>query len=163
MTATMKLRLAFLPLTDAAPLVVARELGFFERHGLDVTLSRESSWASVRDKVQTERIDGAQMLATMPLSLSLGATHAPMPLSTALVMSLNGNAITLSESLVHDLRQSTGLEPNAAPMDIGRALAKLVARRRSLGKRRLCFASVYLTATHAYALRYWLPGLWNSP
>ncbi|KAA9129821.1 ABC transporter substrate-binding protein [Marinihelvus fidelis] len=152
----MKLRLAYLPLTDAAPLVVARELGFFRRHGLDVTLSREASWASVRDKMQTRAIDGAQMLATMPLSLSLGVTHAPIPMVTAFVLSLNGNAITFSESLVNDLRQSSGLQPGAAPAAVGRALKSLVEKRRTLGKRRLCFASVYLTATHAYALRYFL-------
>ena len=46
-----ELRLGFIPLNDAAPLIVARERGFFEAEGLDVTLAREASWANIRDKV----------------------------------------------------------------------------------------------------------------
>lgn len=152
----MKVRLAFLPLTDAAPLVIAREKGFFSAHGLDVELSREASWASVRDKVQTGLVDGAQMLATMPLSLSLGVAHGAIPMVTGLVLSLNGNAITLSENLLDDLRQTGELDEPASPMQVGRALRNLIDRRRALGKARLCFASVYQTSTHGYALRYWL-------
>ena len=58
-----ELTLGFVPLTSAAPLVAAAEKGFFARHGLDGRLSREASWASVRDKVATGLLDGAQMLA----------------------------------------------------------------------------------------------------
>ena len=61
------LTLGFVPLTSAAPLAVAAEKGIFARHGLDVRLSREASWASVRDKVATGMLDAAQMLAPMPM------------------------------------------------------------------------------------------------
>ncbi|MFX8585668.1 ABC transporter substrate-binding protein, partial [Acinetobacter baumannii] len=57
------LKLGFVPLVDAAPLVVAEQRGFFARHGLDVVLSREPSWATVRDKVSVGVLDGAHMLA----------------------------------------------------------------------------------------------------
>ncbi|MBC8792720.1 MAG: hypothetical protein C6Y20_14045, partial [Tagaea sp. CACIAM 22H2] len=53
-----QLTLGFVPLSDCAPLVVAREKGFFEHQGLSVDLSREASWATVRDKVAVEALDG---------------------------------------------------------------------------------------------------------
>jgi nitrate/nitrite transport system ATP-binding protein len=58
-----ELSLGFVPLTDCAPLVIAREKGFFAKHGLNVELSRESSWSNIRDKVCAGMLDGAQMLA----------------------------------------------------------------------------------------------------
>ncbi len=158
----MTIRLAFLPLTDSAPLVAAKEFGFFERHALDVALSREPSWASVRDKIQTGRVEGAQTLATMPLSLSLGITHDTIDIVTGLVLSLNGNAITFSETLCRDL-EAAGYDADSGWQNIGEALRAIVARRKSLGKPRLCFATVYLTSTHSYVLRYWLASIGILP
>ena len=57
------LTLGFIPLTDCAPLVVAEAKGFFADEGLDVTLSREASWATIRDKVTVGALDAAHMLA----------------------------------------------------------------------------------------------------
>jgi nitrate/nitrite transport system substrate-binding protein len=91
--------LGFIPLTDCAPLVVAKERGYFARYGLDVTLSKETSWANIRDKVALGILDGAQMLAAMPLAMSLGIGPMPRPMVTAYSMDLNGNAITVSNAL----------------------------------------------------------------
>lgn len=66
------LRLGFIALSDCAPLVVAREKGFFETEGLSVELSREVSWANIRDKVAMGALDGAHMLAPLPLAVNLG-------------------------------------------------------------------------------------------
>ena len=151
----MTVRLAFLPLTDAAPLVVAKERGYFERHGVDVELQRQASWASVRDLLQTRRVDGAQLLATMPLALSAGAAHAQVDVVSALVLSLNGNAITVSGNLYNDLAR---IDAKAVcdPARTGYLLKALIEQRRALGKQRLCFASVYPTSTHACLMRYWM-------
>ena len=65
------LRLGFIALSDCAPLVVAKELGFFEAEGLRVDLSREASWANVRDKVAVGALDGGHMLG--PMTLAAGA------------------------------------------------------------------------------------------
>jgi nitrate/nitrite transport system substrate-binding protein len=148
-------RLSFVPLTDAAPLIAARELGYFRRHGLDVELSRETSWASVRDKMQTGMVDGSLLLASMPLSLSLGITHGKIDIVTGLVLSLNGNGITVSRTLYKDM-DLTGLLGDGSPAGAGQALKAVIDHRRALGKPRLCFASVYLTSTHYYLLRYWM-------
>ena len=90
------LTLGFIPLTDSAPLVAAKEMGFFDKWGLNVTLQKQNSWATLRDKLNAGVLDAAQMLAPMPLASSLGVGCPKVPVITPLVLSLNGNAITLS-------------------------------------------------------------------
>ena len=67
-----ELKLGIIPLTDCAVIVVAKERGFFAKHGLDVTITKEASWANIRDKVIIGALDGAQMLAPMPIAATLG-------------------------------------------------------------------------------------------
>jgi len=93
------LRLGFLPENDCAPAVVAYEFEFFERHGLTVELRRESSCASLRDKIIHGAIDAAIAPATLPFVLSLGLDFEQCPCVSGLVVSLQGNAITLSRRL----------------------------------------------------------------
>ncbi|KAF3887547.1 MULTISPECIES: nitrate ABC transporter ATP-binding protein [Nostocales] len=93
------LEIGFLPLTDAAPLIVAKEKGFFQKYGLEeVHLNREFNWTEIARGVGTGRLDAAQMVAGMPLGLTLGAGgKTPVPVVTALTLSRNGNSITLSK------------------------------------------------------------------
>lgn len=98
-----RLSLGFVPLTDCAPLVIAQEHGLFARHGLDVTLSREASWANIRDKVAAGLLDGAQMLASMPLATTLGLGEVQQATVTALSLDLNGNAIAASNGLYDEM------------------------------------------------------------
>ncbi len=93
------LRLGYVPLCDAAPLIMARELGLFARHGLRVELSREVGWATVRDKLIYRELDAAHAPAGMVFAATLGLGSIPVPCLTALVLNLQGNAITLSERL----------------------------------------------------------------
>ncbi|MCT0255248.1 MULTISPECIES: nitrate ABC transporter ATP-binding protein [unclassified Synechocystis] len=95
----INLDLGFIPLTDCAPLVVAKEKGFFQKHGLEqVNLVREPSWQAIADGIRERRLDGAQMVAGMPLALTLGmGGKTPLPMITAMVMSRNGNVITLDK------------------------------------------------------------------
>ncbi|NJO42171.1 MAG: ABC transporter substrate-binding protein [Cyanobacteria bacterium CRU_2_1] len=89
----VNLEIGFIPLTDCAPLVVAKEKGLFQKHGLEqVTLNREPNWKAIAEGITSQRLDAAQMVAAMPLAITLtGST----PLITAMVLSRNGNAITL--------------------------------------------------------------------
>ena len=64
-------KLGFIPLTDCAPLVIAKEMGFFAKYGVDVQLSKEASWAVVRDKILNGELDGAHCLFSMPFSVVL--------------------------------------------------------------------------------------------
>src|SRR5437762_6019477 len=93
------LRIGFLALTDAAPFIVAEELGFFARHHLTVELRREIGWATIREKIIYGELDAAQAPAPMLWSAQLGLGCPTCEVLTALVLSLNGNAITFSHAL----------------------------------------------------------------
>ncbi len=143
------LKLGFLPLLDCAPLVVAREQGLFKDNGLEVVLSCESSWGSIRDKVATGLLDGAQMLAPMPLASSLGLGSPRVAMITAMVLSLNGNAITLEQGLYQQLYQQTG--GSRDPLVLGQALKAYIEQTAPL-----TLATVYPYSCHHYQLHSWL-------
>lgn len=139
----INLEIGFIPLTDCAPLVIAKEKGFFAEQGLeDVTLSREPSWKAIAEGVATQRLDAAQMVAAMPLSMTLGMDgKPPLPVVTGLVLARNGNAITLSKQLY----------------DQGvRTLADLNAALKQTPDKVHTFAMVHQSSMHNLMLRYWL-------
>lgn len=97
------LDLGFIPLTDCAPLVVAQEKGIFAEYGLNVTLSRQPSWNALAEAIATGELDAAQMVAGMPLALTLGMRgKASVPICSAMVLSRNGNAITWGKRIIDD-------------------------------------------------------------
>ncbi len=149
------LKLGYLPLTDAAPLIVAKELGFFDDLGLDVTLKAEVSWANLRDKLATGALDGAQMLAPLPAMSTLGISGLRVPLITGLFLSRNGNAITLSKDLLASV-DSASLSGNSyCPASLLQPLIE--------GNRKLVFGVVHAFSTHALLLRKWLRASDISP
>ena len=147
--------LGFIPLTDCAPLVVAVEKEFFAREGLEVSLSKEPSWANIRDKVALGVLDGAQMLAGIPIAASLGIGAVRTSMMTALSLDLNGNAITLSRALCERLRAQTPGQMAQRPLDAG-VLREVSAAYVSERRRPMTFAVVFPVSTHNYQLRYWL-------
>ncbi|NND92574.1 MAG: ABC transporter substrate-binding protein [Granulosicoccus sp.] len=149
-----RLSLGFVPLTDCAPLVIAAEKGFFENHGLQVELSRESSWANIRDKVSTGMLDGAQMLAAMPLATAFDTQHT-QPMVTSLSLDLNGNAITLSREL-YGRMIATGFDDIDSATGAARALKAVIDQDRDAGRPVLSFAVVFPQSSHNYLLRYWM-------
>lgn len=152
MSDRVELRLGFIPLVDCAPLVVAVEEGFFADEGLSVTLSREASWANIRDKVAVGALDGAHMLGPMALAASLGSAGLVTPTVAPLALNAGGSAITVSKALADELRdQAPAKTPRtAAP------LAALIATRAAAGVPPLTFAVVFPYSIHNYQLRYWL-------
>ena len=157
-----QLTLGFIPLTDCAPLVVAKEKGMFERYGLQVTLSKETSWANIRDKVAMGILDGAHMLAPMVLGMSCGIGPVHKPMVAALSLDLNGNAITVSNALYAQMLE---LAPKQAaqPATSAHALKRVIDARRADGQSPLTFATVFPTATHTYELRYWMAAAGIDP
>jgi ABC-type nitrate/sulfonate/bicarbonate transport system substrate-binding protein len=149
------LRLGFIALNDCAPLVVAREQGFFEAEGLNVTLSREASWANIRDKVAVGALDGGHMLGPMTLAASMGVGGERTPMTVPLSLNLNGSAVTVSVALADALR-AVDPEGMAQHPRTARPLARLVEARRAFGDRPLTFAVVFPYSMHNYELRYWL-------
>jgi ABC-type nitrate/sulfonate/bicarbonate transport system substrate-binding protein len=136
------LRLGFLALTDAAPLVAAQELGLFAHHGLHVQLCREVGWATIRDKVIYGELDAAHALAPMLWSTQLGLGCAPADVCTGLVLNLHGNAITLSNRL------------RAAGVRDAATLRTEALNRR--GENKLTFGVVFPFSAHHLQLRQWL-------
>ena len=99
MTSASLFRIGLLRLTDAAPLIIARELGYFAGENLEVSLSVEPSWANVADKLSYGLLDGAMMLPPLALALRLGLSGAggPEAIIVPAALSLNGNSVTLAE------------------------------------------------------------------
>ncbi|WP_426043567.1 CmpA/NrtA family ABC transporter substrate-binding protein [Caulobacter sp. DWR3-1-2] len=155
MSGLADLTLGFIPLTDCAPLVVAKSLGLFAQEGLEVSLSREASWATIRDKVTVGALDGAHMLAPMALASGLASDGSGAPMLAPLALNLNGSAITVSLGLAAAMR---ALDPEgmAAEIITARPLARLVEQRKEHGAPPLIFAVVFPHSMHNYALRYWL-------
>lgn len=91
-------RIGFIPLIDCAPFVIAQEKGFFLDEGVNVELSKEASWASIRDKVTFNLLDGAHMLASMPIAASLGIGTIKTAMQTSFTVSHNGNGITIGNA-----------------------------------------------------------------
>lgn len=142
------LKLLYLRLTDSAPLIVAREMGIFEQYGLNVELQRETSWATLRDKLIGGAADAAAMLAPMPLTLEQTLPGCRENLLTGLVLSCNGNAITLAETLYRQFDLESA-------RDAGAALKKHIAQTDA-DQPPLTFATVYPFSSHTLQLRHWL-------
>lgn len=157
-----EIAVGFIPLTDCAPLVIAREKGFFRRYGLEVMLSKETSWANIRDKVAVGILDAAQMLATMPIASTLGIGPIDRPMITALSLDLNGNAITVSEALYRRLKLADARAMSSSPVSAD-ALKQVIRDDQVKGRAPLTFAVVFPTATHTYELRYWMASAGIDP
>jgi ABC-type nitrate/sulfonate/bicarbonate transport system substrate-binding protein len=133
------LRLGFVSLSDAAPLVVAKLLEFGHAHGLTLELSREPSWATLRDKLLTGELDAAHALYGLAYGVQLGIGGPQTDMAVLMVLNRNGQAITLSNRLADAL---------AAQRTLPQALATL--------GRKPVFAQTFPTGTHAMWLYYWL-------
>ena len=132
--------LGFIALTDCASLVMAKELGYFEERGLDVTLQKQASWAATRDALLNNQIDGAHCLFSMPLSVAtgLGGTAGNTSLKIAMVLSNNGQAITLKKDYA------------------AAGYGNLAKARKVLEAKTPTMAMTFPGGTHDTWLRYWL-------
>jgi ABC-type nitrate/sulfonate/bicarbonate transport system substrate-binding protein len=143
------LKLGFVPLADCAPIVMAQELGLFRQHGLRVALHRELGWATIRDKVIHGELDAAHALAAMPVAATLGLGSIECACLTALVLNLNGNAITLSNDLYREgVREGAGLRE------------QIVASRH---RKTFTFGIVSNFSSHNFLLRKWLSASGINP
>ncbi|MET0294729.1 MAG: CmpA/NrtA family ABC transporter substrate-binding protein [Phenylobacterium sp.] len=157
-----ELRLGFIALNDCAPLVVAKEKGFFEAEGLAVALSREASWANIRDKVAMGALQGAHMLGPLPLAVNLGLSGEPCRMIAPLSLNLNGSAITVSAGLADALRRVDPDGMKRRPRS-ARPLKRLIDERKLAGESPLTFAVVFPFSVHNYQLRYWLAAAGVDP
>jgi two-component system, oxyanion-binding sensor len=158
-----RLKVGFIPIIDCAPVVLAEELGAFERQGLDVEIQREVSWANVRDKLALGLLDASHILAPLPLALTLGIDSVSVPLVNVMTLQLNGNALTLSQALWREIEEAAPeLAAKGPPLD-ARAIAAVVARRAATGRPQLVLASVFPYSVQHYMVRLWLSAAGLDP
>jgi two-component system, oxyanion-binding sensor len=150
------IRIGFMPLLDAAIPVVAARCGFARKHGLEIELVRETSWANVRDRLAIGHFDAAHLLAPLPVAATLGLTPYDVPLIVPMALGHGGNAITMSENVWQAMVATMPEVVANDPVTMGVALNRVVAARRTRGEAPLAFAVVHPYSSHNYELRYWL-------
>jgi two-component system, oxyanion-binding sensor len=154
-----QVHIGFLPLVDAALPILAKEHGFAEEQGLQLSFTRDVSWASVLDRLLYGHTDMAHMLAPLAIAATLGRGRPAKSLSVPFVLGLNGNAITMSPDLA-DLVAPIGQLGD--PSVVGEKLKAQIAELAKMGKH-LRFGVVHRYSSHNYKLRYWLAECGISP
>ncbi len=142
-----EIKIGFIPLTDCASVVMASVLGFDKKYGIKIVPTKESSWASVRDKLINNELDAAHVLYGLVYGVQNGVGSAKKDMAILMNLNHNGQAITLSKKLA-----------DKGAVD-GPSLAKLMATE----KREYTFAQTFPTGTHAMWLYYWLASYGIDP
>jgi nitrate/nitrite transport system substrate-binding protein len=141
---TTSIRFGIIALTDCAPIVMAHELGYFKKFGIDSIISKEASWAVIRDKLSIGENQATHMLIGMPLASTMGLAGSPVkPMVIPWLLNRNGQAITLNNTL-----KKAGVKK---PADV----KPLAAAAKAKGEP-LTFAMTFPAGTHAMWMRYWL-------
>ena len=155
---TTSLRIAFLPLTDAAVLVAARERGFAEAEGIALDLVRTTSWATLRDRLVYGQVQAAHMLAPLAVAVTLGLSQQPAALAAPYKLNVNGNMLVMACDFAN------ALEPDVAarladPLGTAHDFAAAIG----LWRRQPGIGVVHRFSSHAIMLRYWLASAGVDP
>ena len=141
---TADIRFGIIALTDCAPIVMAHELGYFKKFGINSIVSKEASWAVIRDKLSLGENQATHMLLGMPLASTMGLAGSPVkPMIAPWLLNRNGQAITLNNKL------------KAAGAKTPAAIKPLADKAKAAGDP-LTFAMTFPPGTHAMWIRYWL-------
>jgi nitrate/nitrite transport system substrate-binding protein len=141
---TKTIRFGIIALTDCAPIVMAHELGYFKKFGIESVISKEASWAVIRDKLSIGENQATHMLIGMPLASTMGLAGSPVkPMVIPWLLNRNGQAITLNNKLKQaGVRTPQQLKP--------------IADKAKASGDPLTFAMTFPPGTHAMWTRYWL-------
>nr|WP_231934387.1 CmpA/NrtA family ABC transporter substrate-binding protein [Botrimarina colliarenosi] len=162
------LKFGFIKLTDCAPIVIAKEKGFFEDEGLQVEVIAQPNWKTLLDNVISGELDGAHMLSGQPIAATIGfGTKAHV--ITAFTMDLNGNGITVSNAVWEQMQENdSALQSPTPPHPITADALKPVVEEKLDEGEKLQMGMVFPVSTHNYELRYWLaaagihPGMYTK-
>ncbi|MEN8832143.1 MAG: ABC transporter substrate-binding protein [Pacificibacter sp.] len=142
----------FMPLADAAPLIVAQEMGFAAEEGLALDLRRAPSWSSLRDMLSFGQVDAAHMLSPVPVASALGLGGARAKLSAVSVLSINGTVVGVSNALAQQMRDKGHTFDFHDAYAAGKALIAASGARLRIGV-------PFPFSMHAELLYYWLSAL----
>lgn len=150
------LKFGFIKLTDCAPLVIAKEKGFFEEEGLNVELEPQANWKVLLDRVIDGQLDGAHMLAGQPIGATIGfGTSAHI--ITAYSLDYNGNGITVSNDIWSQMQDNDPkLKSDKPPHPISADALKPIVDKYKQEGRDFNMGMVFPVSTHNYEIRYWL-------
>lgn len=140
---TSTVRFGMIALTDCASIVMAHELGFFKKFGVDSVVSKEASWAVIRDKLTLGENHATHMLLGMPFASSMGLLGSPVkPMVIPWLINRNGQAITLANQFKGKIKSAKDMKP--------------FADKAKAAGAPLTFAMTFPPGTHAMWIRYWL-------
>jgi nitrate/nitrite transport system substrate-binding protein len=139
-----KVRIGIIALTDCSSIVMAHELGLFKKHGIESTISKEASWAVIRDRLTLGENQATHMLSGMPYASTMGLLGSPVkPMVIPFYLNRNGQAITLTRALLEKgVRTPQQLKP--------------IAMEAKAKGTPMTFAMTFPPGTHAMWMRYWL-------
>src|SRR5688500_3252390 len=141
---TRDMRFGIIALTDCAPIVMAHELGYFQKFVNNSVVSKEASWAVIRDRLSIGENQATHMLIGMPFASTIGLAGSPVkPMVIPWLLNRNGQAITLNNKL-----KTAGAK---TPAQI-----KPLAMKAKADGEPLTFAMTFPPGTHAMWIRYWL-------
>ena len=149
------LKLGFIKLTDMVPLAIAYEKGYFEDEGLYVTLEAQSNWKVLFDGVISGVLDGAHMLAPMPLAAATGVTTSA-EIITPVTLSYNGAAITVANDVWAEMKKNVPMADGKPVHPISAAALKPVVESYQQAGKPFNLGMTFPIGTHNYMLRYWL-------
>ncbi len=150
------LKFGFIKLTDMVPLAIAYEKGFFEDEGLYVTLEAQANWKVLFDRVITGELDGAHMLAAMPLAAASGVT-TKAEIVSPFTLSYNGAGITVANSVWAEMKKQVPLQADGKPVHpISASTLKPVLEQYKAAGKPFNLGMTFPIGTHNYLLRYWL-------
>lgn len=155
---TTEVKIAFLPLTDAAVLVAAHEMGFAREEGLSLNLVRTTSWATLRDRLVFGQVDAAQMLAPLAVAVTLGLSQQAAALAAPYKLGVNGNMLVMHGDFAKALDQDLPArlsDPLATAHDFATAIG--------LWRRKPIIGVVHRFSGHSIMLRYWLASAGVDP
>ncbi|MBL0925737.1 MAG: ABC transporter substrate-binding protein [Sphingomonadaceae bacterium] len=153
---TKTAKLGFIALTDAAPLIMAKELGLFAKYGMpDVQVAKQANWAATRDNLALGSgaggVDGAHILTPMPYFLTLGSNGKPTPISILARLNTNGQGISVEKAYL------------AAKADLDAAKMKAIIADKKAGGSKITMAMTFPGGTHDLWIRYWLAAAGINP
>ncbi|MFA6191029.1 MAG: CmpA/NrtA family ABC transporter substrate-binding protein [Sulfurimonas sp.] len=152
-----ELNIGFIALTDCAPIVVAKEKGFFEKYGLSVNVVKEGGgWPGIQQKVISGEYDFSHALAGMPIAATLGI-NGNANLQAVLSLDFNGNGITFGNNIMDHMKEY-GMDESIRPLGSESLKKYIDAKHKAEGSnyQPLSFGMVHPVSTHNYQLRYWM-------
>ena len=146
---TVTLPIAYMPLVDAAPVIVAEEMGFAAAEGLSLDLVAAPSWSSLRDMLAFGRVDAAHMLSPVPVAMAMGLGGVRTPVSAVSILSVNGNVIGVSREIEAKLLSAGYTFDFSDAARAGAALAQVIPDGITVG-------IPFPFSMHAELLHYWV-------